>query len=277
MKRQLFPLSEKEAKNKGVEYFYQDNKDAKFPSLLRNLRKGKGISQQKLADEIGVTKSTVGLYETGDTVPDVKTLYKIAKYYDVSSDYLLGLADNRKYENIDIGEKLGLTDGAIEALREINRKAVPDNFGGKNNRLMDTINLLLESESGYNVFSFIGAYFYQLETDLHSVDVHNVPAGIDYQIVQDIVGLQSWGAAALAAIEGALESIRESKIKGWHERMMEAGAKGATKLDEAWRMEQESETAENNAELDMFLAAHKAAGGEVKEYKEQEDPDNGEH
>ena len=92
MQEQYFPLSVKEAEKAHIPYSSEKNRASGFPTKLRKLRKEKGISQQALASEIGVTKSTIGLYENGDNVPDVKAIVKLANFYDVSSDYLLGMS-----------------------------------------------------------------------------------------------------------------------------------------------------------------------------------------
>jgi transcriptional regulator with XRE-family HTH domain len=112
----IFPLSEKEAEKAKVQYSSEQNKNALFPSRLRKLRNDKGLSQEQFSKKIGVTKSTISLYETGDNVPDIKTFTKIAEYYQVSFDFLLGKSDSEKRENIDINEKLGLSDEAISQL-----------------------------------------------------------------------------------------------------------------------------------------------------------------
>ena len=63
---------------------------------LRKLRKEKNISMKKLGEDINVAESTISLYETGKREPDYETLKKIAEYFDVSIDYLLGRVDVRK-------------------------------------------------------------------------------------------------------------------------------------------------------------------------------------
>ena len=75
-------------------------------------------TQQAIADEIGVSRATIGYYMNGDRSPDIEILSRIAKYFNVTSDYLLGLSDNKKAENADIGERLGLSDTVIEFLSE---------------------------------------------------------------------------------------------------------------------------------------------------------------
>lgn len=117
----IFPLSKKEAEKSGKLYDSKVNKAAIFPTRLRELRAERKVSQQKLADDIGLTKSTISLYETGDNVPDIKNFVKLADYFEVSYDYLLGQSDSRYKENIDIVERTGLTDDSIKTL-EVNNK-----------------------------------------------------------------------------------------------------------------------------------------------------------
>ncbi|MBO5373963.1 MAG: helix-turn-helix transcriptional regulator [Clostridia bacterium] len=61
---------------------------------LKELRKSKGISQQRLAIELNTTQNTISRYETGERQADYSMLIAIANYFDVSIDYLLGRTDN---------------------------------------------------------------------------------------------------------------------------------------------------------------------------------------
>lgn len=54
---------------------------------LRNKRK---LTQQELADKVGITRATYAQYELGRRTPDYDTLIKLAKFYKVTVDYLLG-------------------------------------------------------------------------------------------------------------------------------------------------------------------------------------------
>ncbi|WP_308573609.1 helix-turn-helix transcriptional regulator [uncultured Eubacterium sp.] len=63
---------------------------------LKELRKEKGISQLKLALDLTTNQNTISRYETGERECDYAMLIKIADYFDVSIDYLLGRTDNRK-------------------------------------------------------------------------------------------------------------------------------------------------------------------------------------
>lgn len=61
-----------------------------FRARLVELRKEKGLSQVGLAKELGVDCSTIAKYETGDRLPDLVMLCKLADFFGSSTDYLLG-------------------------------------------------------------------------------------------------------------------------------------------------------------------------------------------
>lgn len=63
---------------------------------LKELRKKKGVSQQKLAMDLNVNQNTISRYETGEREADYKTLIMIADYFDVSIDYLLGRTNKKE-------------------------------------------------------------------------------------------------------------------------------------------------------------------------------------
>lgn len=60
---------------------------------LAKLRKEKGLKQYELAEYLSVSKYSITMYETNKNTPPEKTLIDIAKYFDTSTDYLLGLTD----------------------------------------------------------------------------------------------------------------------------------------------------------------------------------------
>ena len=57
---------------------------------LKLLRKRQGISQQKLADALGVSQQSINHYENHKIEPDIATLIQIADYFDTSIDYVVG-------------------------------------------------------------------------------------------------------------------------------------------------------------------------------------------
>ena len=63
---------------------------------LKELRKKKGISQLRLATDLNTTQNTISRYETGEREPGIDELTKIADYFNVSVDYLIGRTENPK-------------------------------------------------------------------------------------------------------------------------------------------------------------------------------------
>lgn len=58
--------------------------------LIQTKRKDKRVTQEELAQKMGVTKSSISKWETGQTYPDIFLLPKPATYFNVSIDELLG-------------------------------------------------------------------------------------------------------------------------------------------------------------------------------------------
>ena len=63
---------------------------ANFGSILKDLRTSRGITQGELATMLEVSRSTVGMYETGGREPDFETMEAIADIFNVDLDYLMG-------------------------------------------------------------------------------------------------------------------------------------------------------------------------------------------
>lgn len=128
MNGEYFPLTGKEAKDKGIDPSTELKRNSPFATRLRDLReskskstgkgKGTGFDQQTVAKAIGVTKSSLSLYENGDNLPDARTIRKMAEFYGVSADYLLGLSStpSRDPRIRDIHEQTGLTAETIKEL-----------------------------------------------------------------------------------------------------------------------------------------------------------------
>jgi transcriptional regulator with XRE-family HTH domain len=63
---------------------------------IKNLREDKDIKQRELAEYLNVSQNTYSQYENGVISLNAETLVKLAKFYDTSIDYLLGLTDERR-------------------------------------------------------------------------------------------------------------------------------------------------------------------------------------
>jgi Predicted transcriptional regulators len=67
-----------------------------FKERLVQLREGKNLKQKEFAEAIGIHNRNINRYELGLREPDFDTLVKIADFFGVSTDYLLGRTKNRK-------------------------------------------------------------------------------------------------------------------------------------------------------------------------------------
>lgn len=65
-----------------------------FGITLKKLRLQEGLTQQQLADRLGVTKSVVSYYELQERYPSPEVLTKLASVFHVTTDFLLGLERN---------------------------------------------------------------------------------------------------------------------------------------------------------------------------------------
>lgn len=84
---------------------------------IKQLRKEKSLTMKQLGVAIGVAESTISLYENGKRQPDNETLSKLADFFGVSVDYLLGREDSlsldKQLEGVDFalyGATKDLTD-----------------------------------------------------------------------------------------------------------------------------------------------------------------------
>ncbi len=91
-----------------------------FSERLIKLREEKGLMRQKAADELGISRASLEYYEKGKRVPDIETLYNIAKHFGVSTDYLLGRTDNKTLDTElqAVCEYTGLNEEAIKSLKK---------------------------------------------------------------------------------------------------------------------------------------------------------------
>lgn len=65
---------------------------------LIQLRKDKKVTQKEVADHIQVSRVTYTQYETGSRMPSLAVIYRLADYFNVSTDYLLGRSENPSHD-----------------------------------------------------------------------------------------------------------------------------------------------------------------------------------
>ena len=85
---------------------------------LKELRIEKGMNQKELADRLGYKQNTISQWENGKRFMDTETLRIVADFFEVSSDYLLGMSDLRDGSSSNKKEPIN-TDGLSD-----NKKAL---------------------------------------------------------------------------------------------------------------------------------------------------------
>ena len=72
---------------------------------IQNLRKTKGISQEQLAEAIGVSRQAVSKWESEQSTPDLDKIVLMSDFFDVTTDYLLkGIEPTNEIEHMTVGD-----------------------------------------------------------------------------------------------------------------------------------------------------------------------------
>ena len=89
---------------------------------IKELREEKGLKQEDLAKAMSVSPSTIGMYEINKREPNNELIIKLAAFFDVSVDYLLGKSDIRKPLDIELSDiDIAFATG-IKGLNEENKE-----------------------------------------------------------------------------------------------------------------------------------------------------------
>ncbi len=113
----------------------------RFAQRLKTLRKERGITQQQLADGVGISKGGLSYYENAGRTPDISILERFADYFGVTTDYLLGRtnAQTQKAKLQAVCNHTGLSDKAVNLLSDLKESSPTQ---------LRVINFLLEQAAG---------------------------------------------------------------------------------------------------------------------------------
>ena len=138
---------------------------------LRELRESKGLSKNKLADLININRNTYGRIEDGSSPLKNDELIALAEFYDVPTDFILGLVDSPEKTYYEISE-LGLTVDAAKVLY---------------NRQIDVrvLNELLINEKFIKATNMMAIYFSESISD--SIRVSNRLKDFMYDYVDEMI------------------------------------------------------------------------------------------
>lgn len=120
-----------------------------FRERLKELRGNSRL--QDVAKDIGISRASLGYYENGDRKPDIEILMKLADYYHVSSDYLLGMSDVKKADSTiqSMVLKTGLSENVINKLCYYKERMT---------EFTDSLNIVLKSTNFEKVLSEVKEY-----------------------------------------------------------------------------------------------------------------------
>ncbi len=130
---------------------------SKFTERFQELRKASNKTQAAIATDLELTPQTLSYYANGRE-PNYETLIKLADYFKVSTDYLLGVSDAKTPENESLVTDLGLTDKNINFIKSLNHKF----FGSGDlekykSTLLDVFSMIIDNEDETdNLLTFIG-------------------------------------------------------------------------------------------------------------------------
>lgn len=94
-----------------------------FAQRLKELRLGKGITQAQFANIFNISAGTIAMWETEKRTPDLETVRRIAKFFDVTVDYLVGDENESVKADKNVSPRLSKEDAMFSTkLKELREK-----------------------------------------------------------------------------------------------------------------------------------------------------------
>lgn len=154
-----------------------------FGERLKSLRAEKGISQEALAKDLGISKGSLGFYETCKNTPDIEVLNAVSDYFKVSFDYLLGRTEVKtsEIELKSICEYTGLSEQAVNNIVKLYKFHIED----KENEFMTLfafVNAFLSNFNYLKGVSGMGADYVNKFNEINNgiIELENTP--IEFKI-----------------------------------------------------------------------------------------------
>lgn len=156
---------------------------------LKQLRSEKNLTQAKLASILGVAKTTLAAYEQEKSEPSIDTLKKLADYFNVSVDYLIGYKNCIHEEYQPVSDLLGIDEKTIEILQKLS--SITFKYSP-----LDYLEAIIQHPQFSNLMLQIKSYLAQDEQGWHDVAIfdsngtktNNIPAEVmkasSMQIIQ---------------------------------------------------------------------------------------------
>lgn len=151
-----------------------DNFNKAFPTAMRKLMDQKGVTQNELAEYLNKTRQSISYYCDGSSSPDWEAIAKIADFFNVSTDYLLGRTEDPS-RLPSVVDDLGLSLKAVEVIEHLWVFDTPNGqitFRNASSHAVDVLNCLLESpdfdEVMGNLLMCLDSYW--VDANCHGLD-----------------------------------------------------------------------------------------------------------
>ena len=183
----------------------------KIGSFLKELRKEKNITQEQLAEKLGVSGRTVSRWETGNNMPDISLLVEIAEMYDVSIPEIINgerKSEDMKEEVKEVAEKMADYAGVEKSkiVKDIQKQSIYgviaiiglviiELFGLSTNKIAGTISLYLETLACVSVFMV----FFMSTGLIYKINKKNKVSELPKPLLYILAAVCSFAIAALIA------------------------------------------------------------------------------
>ncbi len=124
--------------------------ESHFAKTLRDLMQKNGTTQKELAKAVGIRQQSLGQYVSGETMPNVEKVLKIAEYFHVTTDYLI---TGTVIEDIPVREMLGLTEQTVECM-----KLVKEGYFEDTPAMLSMLDYVLSSKDFYQSLDMAASY-----------------------------------------------------------------------------------------------------------------------
>lgn len=147
----------------------QENYTKPFPSRLRKLIESRETTITALAKELKISRQAVSQYADGSAQPNIEKLVSIARFFHVSTDYLVGLSNYEEKVSEGItAQDMGLSEGFARGLRTLHNTP-----GGE--QYIYVLNELAQCKNFSGLLEQIGRYIRKLDYIKSKID--HLPAG----------------------------------------------------------------------------------------------------
>ena len=186
---------------------------------IKTLRSENNLTQSDLASILGIAKTTLAAYEQGKNEPSIDTLIKIADYFNISTDYLLGQTDVKStdLEISYIAKYLGLNERSINELHQYNKIAQENSNVEQKLR---TLNLfftpgceLLEHITAYLNFAATHFKNFYDNTENSLTPISHLELWDDVEKISYSEDYDMWSKALLLIIEEELIQHRQKYLE----------------------------------------------------------------